>query len=145
MAGFFGLFGGNKNKSPQSKEAFFLSEDEAKTYGNIDFMRKEVVIRRTFAKKKGQAEELESVKSISSSTSKAVGDAVKPPTTSFGVSSFSTPAPAPAPAPKSVAPPASEKAEPQAAPAPAPATPVARRVPDTGMDMFRDMAKKMRR
>ena len=139
MAGFFGLFGGNKDKTPQSKEAFFLSEDDAKTFGNIDFMRKEVVVRRTFAKKKGQAEEMESVKSISSSTSKAVGEAVKPPTASFGVSSFSAPAPAPKPA----AAPTSEEAAPEAAPAPS--APVARRVPDTSMDMFRDMAKKMRR
>ncbi|ESA36045.1 tr [Leptolyngbya sp. Heron Island J] len=160
MAGFFGLFGGKKNQGPQSKEAFFLSEDEAKTFGDIDFMRKEVVIRRTFAKKKGQEEEMESVKSISSGTSKTVGEAVKPAAApSFGVSSFSTPAPAaqpaspayekpapqadPAPAAQPASP-ASEKPAPQADPAPA-AQPVVRRDTDTGMDMFRDMAKKMRR
>ncbi|MEM1254825.1 MAG: hypothetical protein AAGI69_20505 [Cyanobacteria bacterium P01_H01_bin.21] len=133
MAGFFGLFGG-KDKAPQSKEAFFLSEDEAKTFGNIDYMRKEVVIRRTFAKKKGQAEEMESVKSISSSTSKSVGETAKAPTASF-TSTFSTPAPKPA------APAASSEA-----PAPAPASePVARRTPDNSMDMFRNMAKKIGR
>ena len=134
MAGFFGLFGG-KDKAPQSKEAFFLSEDEAKTFGNIDYMRKEVVIRRTFAKKKGQAEEMESVKSISASTSKSVGETAKAPTTSF-TSTFGTPAPAPA------APAASSDAP---APAPAASEPVARRTPDTSMDMFRNMAKKIGR
>ena len=143
MAGFFGLFGG-KDKAPQSKEPFFLSEDEAKTYGNIDFMRKEVVVRRTFAKKKGQAEEMESVKSISSSTSKKVGEAVRPATTSFGASSFAAPAaPAPTPAAETPATPAAET--PAAPAAAAPQEPVARRTPDTSMDMFRNMAKKMRR
>lgn len=149
MAGLFGLFGGNKNKGPQSKEAFFLSEDEAKSFGDIDFMRKEVVVRRTFAKKKGVEEELESVKSISSSTSKKVGEAVKTTTTTY---SFNTPTPAPTPAPavapaasKSV-PVASESAPAASEPAPAaPQEPAVRRAPDTSMDMFRNMAKSIRR
>ncbi len=154
MAGFFGLFGGKKNQGPQSKEAFFLSEDEAKTFGNIDFMRKEVVVRRTFAKKKGQAEEMESVKSISSSTSKEVGEAVKPVTATFSAPAPATPAPASStPAAAEPAPAAAAESAPAAAAEPTPATaaapvsaePAVRRTPDTGMDMFRDMAKKMRR
>ena len=163
MAGLFGLFGGNKNKGPQSKEAFFLSEDDAKSFGDIDFMRKEVVVRRTFAKKKGEVEEMESVKSISSSTSKKVGEAVTPTPSTY---SFNTPvapaAPAPAPATPaappapaaptaSEVPAASEPSAPAAAPAasePAPASlqdTVVRRTPDTSMDMFRNMAKNIRR
>ncbi len=152
MAGLFGLFGGNKNKGPQSKEAFFLSEDDAKSFGDIDFMRKEVVVRRTFAKKKGEVEEMESVKSISSSTSKKVGEAVTPTPSTY---SFNTPvapvAPAapvtPAPAPAASEPAASEPATPAAStPAPeAPQEPVVRRSPDTSMDMFRNMAKNIRR
>lgn len=149
MAGFFGLFGGNKNKGPQSKEAFFLSEDDAKSFGDIDFMRKEVVVRRTFAKKKGVEEEMESVKSISSSTSKKVGEAVKTTTTTY---SFNTPTPAPAPAvapaASEPAPAASESAPAASEPAPAPAAPqepAVRRAPDTSMDMFRNMAKNIRR
>lgn len=141
MAGLFGLFGGNKNKGPQSKEAFFLSEDDAKSFGDIDFMRKEVVVRRTFAKKKGMEEEMESVKSISSSTSKKVGEAVKTTTTTY---SFNTPTPAPAvtPATSESAPAAAS----ESAPAPAaPQEPVVRRAPDNSMDMFRNMAKKIRR
>ena len=149
MAGLFGLFGGNKNKGPQSKEAFFLSEDDAKSFGDIDFMRKEVVVRRTFAKKKGEAEEMESVKSISSSTSKKVGEATKTTTSTY---SFNTPAApvtptAPAAPATPAAPAASESVAPvESAPAPAaPQEPVVRRAPDTSMDMFRNMAKNIRR
>lgn len=131
MAGFFGLFGGKKDQSPQSKEAFFLSEDDAKTFGNIDYMRKEVVIRRTFAKKKGQ-EELESVKSVSSSTAKSVGEGNRPATASFS-----------APAPQSTPTASSTTSDSSGSAAPAPAQPVARRSSDTGMDMFRNMAKKI--
>ena len=156
MAGFFGLFGGKKDQVPESKEAFFLSEDDAKTFGDIDYMRKEVVVRRTFAKKKGQAEEMESVRSISSGTAKEVGEAPRP-TPSFGTytSTFSAPAskPAPAaPAPKPAAPatPAPKKAEATPAASSEPAAPAApaptpKREPDTSMDMFRNMAKNMRR
>ena len=100
--GLFDFLGRNKNQGPQSKEAFFLSEDEAKTFGDIDYMRKEVVIRRTFAKKKGMEEEMESVKSISASTAKAVGEAAQPATTSFSapaVSTFGVPTPVATPAP----------------------------------------------
>lgn len=111
-----------------------MSEDEAKTFGNIDYMRKEVVIRRTFAKKKGQAEELESVKSISASSAKPVGEASRPGATSFGTSSFSAPLSA-----KST-PAAPKSEEPKSTTAPAP-----RRAPDTSMDMFRNMAKNIRR
>ena len=143
MAGLFGLFGGSEDQGPQSKEAFFLSEDEAKTYGDIDYMRKEVVIRRTFAKKKGQ-EEIESVKSISASTSTSVGEVARPATSSFSTysSTFTTPTPAPStPAPvaesESPAAPAAE------APAAAETSPTQRT--DTSMDLFRSMAKSLRR
>lgn len=58
MAGLFGLFGGKdkngNNNQPQraqrSREAFFLNPDDAKTLGNIEFMRKRNKIRRTFPK-----------------------------------------------------------------------------------------------
>ncbi|MEA5463865.1 hypothetical protein [Leptothoe sp. PORK10 BA2] len=146
MAGLFGLFGGNKKQAPQSKEAFFLSEDDAKSLGDIDYMRKEVVIRRTFAKKKG-GDELESVKSISASTSKKVGEAVKTTTSSFNMPTFNTPAPTfntpaptPAPAPTPVAAAAAD-----ADATPAPQETAVSSTPDTSMDMFRSMAKKIRR
>ena len=59
MAGFLGLFSGRKAKfvdqqdttpvQPQSKEAFFLEGDAAKTLGDTEFMRTPITIKRTFA------------------------------------------------------------------------------------------------
>ncbi|MGD1909212.1 MAG: hypothetical protein ACFB0C_24925 [Leptolyngbyaceae cyanobacterium] len=64
MAGFWsGLFG--RGNGSNSGEAFFLNEDDAKTFGNIDYMRSSKVVKRTFARKRGQTEELESVRQIS--------------------------------------------------------------------------------
>jgi hypothetical protein len=75
MAGFFGLFG-KKTKyvddptpyaaeAKESKEAFFLDVDSAKTLGDVEYMRKPKVIKRSFPKTlKGKGGE--SIKSISS-------------------------------------------------------------------------------
>jgi hypothetical protein len=60
MAGFFGLFG-NKAKyieevseqdrqSAPNGEAFYLNTDEAKSFGNLDYMKKPKTIERTFPK-----------------------------------------------------------------------------------------------
>jgi hypothetical protein len=71
MTGFIrGLFSRNNKqprapKPPKQTGAFFLSEDDAKTFGDIDYMRSSKVVKRTFARKKGQTEELESVRQIS--------------------------------------------------------------------------------
>lgn len=56
MTGFIrGLFGSkskrNAEENPQSKEAFYLTDDEAKTFGDIDYMRSSKKTRRTFPKK----------------------------------------------------------------------------------------------
>ncbi|MEO1592289.1 MAG: hypothetical protein AAFU71_13490 [Cyanobacteria bacterium J06632_22] len=143
MTGFIrGLFGGNNNPD-QPKEAFFLSEDDAKTFGDIDYMRTSKTVKRTFAKKKGQTEELESVKSISAMGAKEVSEeeAFKPKK-AVSTASFSSPAPAPA-APEAPAPAASEPSVSDSAPQPESTT--AKRTPDTSMDMFRNMARNMRR
>jgi hypothetical protein len=71
MTGFIrGLFSRNNKqprapKPPKQTGAYFLTEDEAKTFGDIDYMRSSKVVKRTFAKKKGQTEEMESVRQIS--------------------------------------------------------------------------------
>jgi hypothetical protein len=70
MTGFIrGLFGGKRQpqapKPPRNTGAYFLSEDEAKTLGDIDYMRSSKVVKRTFARKKGQTEEVESVRQVS--------------------------------------------------------------------------------
>ncbi|PZV09658.1 MAG: hypothetical protein DCF32_01715 [Leptolyngbya sp.] len=84
MTGFIrGLFGGKaKNpgeadrpvrKQPPAQQptikqvggAYFLSEDDAKSYGNIEYMRSSKTVRRTFAKKRGETGEKESIRQIS--------------------------------------------------------------------------------
>lgn len=63
MAGFFGLFSGRKARyvdepdttsaQPEKKGAFFLASDDAKSLGNAEFMRKPNTIKRTFPKRPG--------------------------------------------------------------------------------------------
>ncbi|MEM6433145.1 MAG: hypothetical protein AAF773_04685 [Cyanobacteria bacterium P01_D01_bin.115] len=69
MTGFIrGLFGRKNQQTraaqPKQTGAFFLNEDDAKTFGDIDYMRSNKVVKRTFARKRG-AEEMESVRQIS--------------------------------------------------------------------------------
>lgn len=80
MTGFIrGLLGGKKAKNPGESDrpvgqqptieraggAFFLEPDDAKSYGNIDYMRSAKTVRRTFAKKVGETEEKESIRQVS--------------------------------------------------------------------------------
>lgn len=69
MTGFIrGLFGGNGKsvaQDSQQTESFFLNPDDAKSFGNIEYMRSSKTVRRTFARKKGVSEELESIKQVS--------------------------------------------------------------------------------
>ena len=151
MAGFFGLFG---KKKDEPKDAYFLSPDESKSYGDIDFMRTSKTVRRTFVKTVSNPEGGEVISTVSSE--KAVSRDGKEAkriapksasnggfTSSFGNTSFtpSTPAPAPTPAPTPAPEPVAEsKPEPAPAPAPAPEP-----QPDNSMDMFRNMAKQIKR
>ncbi len=81
MTGFIrGLFGG-KAKNPGEADrpakanpqptiesagsAYFLEPDDAKSFGNIEYMRSSKTVRRTFAKKRGETEEKESIRKIS--------------------------------------------------------------------------------
>jgi hypothetical protein len=56
MAGFFGLFGGRTkyvgepDPATETKEAFFLEPDAAKSLGDVEFMRKPITIKRSFPK-----------------------------------------------------------------------------------------------
>lgn len=47
MAGLFDLF---RKKNNQPQDSYFLNPDEAKTFGDIDYMRKSKTVKRTFAK-----------------------------------------------------------------------------------------------
>ena len=120
MTGFIrGLFGNNNN---QQGGAFYLSEDEAKTMGDIDYMRSSKTIRHTFAKKKGETGEKASMKSVSAMDSNrlnADGLRVTPPANTFGQNASTKPA--------------------------TEAKKVERRSADSSMDMFRSMAKEIRK
>jgi hypothetical protein len=82
MAGFFGLFGGKAKyvdeptevTQPQRQDAYYLEADDAKTLGNIEFMRKPNVIRRTFPKTAANQKGGESIRQISSMEAAKVKD-----------------------------------------------------------------------
>lgn len=132
MTGFIrGLFRG-KPKNPgeadrpvqpqppvieRAGDAYYLDPDDAKTYGNIDYMRSSKTVRRTFAKKRGETEEKESIKKISAM------EAVK-------LEEKGVPQPKPATA-----------QQPSFEPSPS----LDRRKVDTNLDMFRQMAKNIKK
>jgi len=125
MAGLFGLFGG-KNKDNQAndnkKGAFFLNPDEAKTMGNLEYMRESDKIRRTFPKTRtNQVTEI--VKEVSSMEMSVQSNQSK------GEKKISTPI--------------TEKSETQVQPQ-AKSTP-SRRTADSSMDLFRNMAKEIKK
>ena len=116
------------------KQSYYLRDDDAKSFGNIDYMRSTKVVRRTFAKKKGQTEHMESVRSISATKMTDLDGnpssaPVSAPTT-FGNTDFLGD---------------KKQSEPEAAePAPRASVPKAER-PQAIVDMFRNMAKDIRR
>lgn len=133
----------------QPKQAYYLSDDDAKTFGNIEYMRSNKVVKRTFAKKKGETEHMESVRQISATTATNLdgnSNGFAQPKSTFG--SYSAPAPKPAaPAPAPTAAPTTASVE-QSAPVEAPkpkAAPAPRKSASSDMDMFRNMAKDIRR
>ncbi|XGB41773.1 MAG: hypothetical protein LVS60_16315 [Nodosilinea sp. LVE1205-7] len=136
MTGFIrGLLGGKDKNSraadrpvqseapaiERAKDAFYLDADDAKTYGNIDYMRSSKTVRRTFAKKRGETEEKESIKKVSALESVNLGEKanLEPKTNQ---PTFSQPG-----------------FEPSVAPS------FDRRKVDTNLDMFRNMAKDIKK
>lgn len=126
MAGLFGLFG-KKTKyvdepngevpQEEKKEAFFLKSDDAKSLGNAEFMRKPNTIRRTFPKRPG-GKGAEIIQEISSMEKTRAG--------SNGVVS-------------------KESTAPKAESSPAAAVNTERRRSDNSMDMFRQMARDIKK
>ena len=136
----FGLFG-KKEEGP--KDPYFLSPDESKTYGDIDYMRTSKTVRRTFVKTVGNPEGGEVVSQVSSNKMmKSSGNAARkitPKTTSSSFSSSFSSTNASAPVTETTPAPVQETTPaPKVQPTPKPAQ-------DTSMDMFRNMAKKIRR
>lgn len=126
MAGLFG-FGKTKyvdepdqnpEEATQNKEAFFLDADEAKTLGNIEFMRKPNTIKRSFPKIRG-SQGKKVVSQISSMEMKTVNNngVIKPD----GTESESK---------------AGDESKEEI---------TSRRATDSSMDMFRQMAKDLKK
>ena len=125
MAGFFGLFSGRKaqyvdevestSPQPDKKEAFFLETDDAKSLGNAEFMRKPNTIKRTFPKRPG-GKGGAIIQEVSSMEKRKAGD--KGASATNGTT-----------------------------PSAQPTQPVnqARRQSDSGMDMFRKMARDIKK
>jgi hypothetical protein len=124
MAGFFGLFGSkskyldevteqDRNQPTQKGEAYFLNADEAKSFGNIEFMRKSNTIRRTFPKIGESIKEISSMQKNSSN-----GNGIAPTSASSNGTKPATPA-----------------NQPQ----------IERRSSDSSMDMFRQMAREIKK
>ena len=123
------------------KQAYYLSDDDAKSFGNIDYMRSTKVVKRTFAKQKGK-EHMESVRSISATkmtdldNQPASAPAPTAATTTFAAARdfLSTPA-------------KDEPAKDESAPSEtvAKAERPSRASSSNDMDMFRNMAKDIRR
>lgn len=123
MAGFFGGLFNRKAEAadaanPNDADTFFLDADRAKTYGDIDYMRTAKTVRKTFPKMKGSQEGLEVIEQISA-TKKS--DITGTQNSSAG---------------ESFKPQPSTQTSPQSA---------ERSRSDTSMDMFRNMARGIKK
>jgi hypothetical protein len=137
MVGFIkGLFGGrSQENNPQPEEAevntvesqkprsYYLDPDDAKTLGNIDYMRTAKTVRRTFPKAPGATEAYEMVQQVSSMDK-------------LEVSTMNSAMTEPSVAPSDESAPSLSKTSNEAE---------TRRSTDSSMDMFRKMARDMKR
>lgn len=119
----FGLFGGKKNEPQQGD--FFLDFEEAQTFGNAEYMKQTKTIKRTFPKVKGKESGKTIVSQVSSDSMRKMDgkQAANPSAFSSTTSSSSEPA----------------------AEAPKMSTPKPNLKVDSSMDMFRSMAKNIKR
>jgi hypothetical protein len=138
MTGFIrGLFGSEKSqpveapaptkkveRQPKEKEskAFFLEMNEARTYGDLEYMQASKKVKRTFPKTLDQPEEQEFVQEVSAMDRVVEGKAA----------TASSAMPMAEPQQQTSTASSSDEA-------------VERRKTDTSMDMFRNMAKQIRK
>ncbi|MGF1535372.1 MAG: hypothetical protein ACFB4J_02640 [Elainellaceae cyanobacterium] len=127
MTGFIrGLFGARKNETdagrgpakPKNTGSYYLNPDDAKTYGDIDYMRTAKTVKRTFPKGDARVRQISSEQDVNASNA---------PTNSAPAQSFR-----PAEPPKNTSAPSVDSSS-------------NRRKPDSGMDVFRNMAKDIRK
>lgn len=146
MGVFEFIFGKGAPKDDTApKQAFYLSDDDAKSFGDIEYMRTSKPVRRTFAKKKGQTEHMESVRSISATKMTdldgSASNASVSASTTFGNTDFLGSSKSAASTTESNS--SSTSAAPAASAASV--TPSKRKSAGTSMDMFRNMAKDIRK
>jgi len=135
------VFGkGTPKDDTAPKEAFYLNDDDAKTFGNIDYMRSNKVVRRTFAKKKGQAEHLESVRQISSMAAQVIDN-----NSGYQKASQTQPTFGSSSAPASKQSEQTNSNSSTSSSASSASTSSRRKPSSSDMDMFRNMAKDIRK
>jgi hypothetical protein len=154
MTGFIrGLFGGKNSDQPeQPKGAYFLDDDAAKSMGDVEYMRSIKATRRTFPVTVDQPDHIEIIQSVSA-VDKSVNDSrraggyvapkattPKPPAANVSSGSATSFASGSATSFASAQPQAEPTAEPRVESS-------TRRKSDGGggMDMFRNMAKDIRK
>ncbi len=116
-----------EKKRQSSSGGYFLDEDSAKSLGNVEYMRTAKTVRRTFPKTAGSPEEMEQIKLVSSMSAAEV-------------SKYE----AEAAAAKAAEAQAKAKAPTQTSPTSSGAA-ADRRRNDSSMDIFRNMAKDIRK
>ena len=76
MVGFikklFGSKSNNNEEKPKRQKAFYLDPDDAKTYGDIDYMRESRKTRKTFPKTLDNPEGSELVEEVSAMNKKSL-------------------------------------------------------------------------
>jgi len=143
VAGFLnGLFGGkSKDKPPMEQEvqqnptngqAYYLDMDEARTYGDLNYMRTAKKVRRTFPKTVNN-EEIELEQEISSMNMSNGKLGTQVPKVSMGSVVTSTPTES------------TNGSVPVNGSVPTEAEIAERRKSDSSLDMFRSMAKDIRK
>lgn len=136
MTGFIkGLFRKKQQDTPQTNGnvpsqkpgAYYLDPDDAKTFGDIDYMRSSKTVKRTFAKGGARVRQISAMEDIDANGNMASGKAASSASSSNGMSNgMGTAAQSSQSTP-------SFSAQNQ------------RRSSDSGMDMFRNMAKEIRK
>jgi len=142
VAGLFGLFGKKKDdeapqpeaKPQQARGAYYLDSDEARTYGDLNYMRTSKKVRRTFPKTVNN-EEMELEKEISSMNASKPNLGTQVPKVSIGSVVSSNPTTSTS---------SSANSSTNGA-APKDVEVSQRRKADSSLDMFRNMAKDIRK
>jgi len=68
------LFRFNSNNNQQQEKSFFLDPDEAKTYGDIDFMRTSIRMKKSFPKTLSNPQGQELVEEVSALEKKEISE-----------------------------------------------------------------------